>query len=386
MNGKASDVCGAAVTIDRADLDDLFDILRESGYELIGPSVHDGAIVYDRIEASDDLPVGWTDDQDAASYRLARRDDQACFGFVVGPHSWKRYLFPPEVRLWSATRSQDGFAFKSDRDAPRLALIGVRACELAAIGIQDAVFTGREHRDADYASRRDNIFLVAVNCTEAGGTCFCVSMGTGPTARSGYDLALTEVVEDGQHYFVLRGGSETGTAILERLGRARPAAEAELAFATRAEQRASAQMGRRMETDGLPKLLRQVARHPHWDDVAERCLSCANCTLVCPTCFCHNVEDVVDLTGENAERWRHWDSCFNGDYSYIHGGKIRPSIRGRYRQWLTHKLGTWHDQFGTSGCVGCGRCITWCPVGIDITAEVRALQSQSGAADEETSP
>jgi ferredoxin len=372
------------VTVDRTDLDALFGTLRGAGFSLVGPTVRDGAIVYDRIESASDLPVGWTDQQDAATYRLQRRDDEACFGFVVGPHSWKRYLFPPKVRLWSAKRTQRGFEISEQRhdDAPRLALIGVRSCELAAIDIQDAVFLRQEHADPDYASRRDNLFVVAVNCTEAGGTCFCLSMGTGPTVRSGYDLALTEILHEHRHYFVMRAGSAAGRQILGQV-RNRPATEAELASAGRAERRAAEQMGRQLGTENLPELLRQVLEHPRWDDVAQRCLSCANCTMVCPTCFCHTVDDVVDLTGDHAERWREWDSCFNGDYSYIHGGLVRPTIRGRYRQWLTHKLGTWHDQFGSSGCVGCGRCITWCPVGIDITEEVRALRSTLGAADEE---
>ena len=372
------------VALERTDLDGLFGALRGAGYGLVGPTVRDGAIVFDRIESASDLPVGWTDQQDAATYRLQQRDDEACFGFVVGPHSWKRYLFPPKVRLWGAKRTQQGFKISEQNhdDAPRLALIGVRSCELAAIDIQDAVFLRQEHTDPDYASRRDNLFVVAVNCTEAGGTCFCVSMGTGPTVRSGYDLALTEILQENRHYFVMRAGSDAGRQILGQV-RNRPATEAELASAGRAERRAAEQMGRQLDTENLPGLLRQVREHPRWDDVAQRCLSCANCTMVCPTCFCHTVDDVVDLTGDHAERWRQWDSCFNGDYSYIHGGQVRPSIRGRYRQWLTHKLGTWHDQFGSSGCVGCGRCITWCPVGIDITEEVRALRSTLGAADEE---
>ena len=107
----------------------------------------------------------------------------------------------------------------------------------------------------------------------------------------------------------------------------------------------------------------------------QRCLTCGNCTMVCPTCFCTTTEDVTDLTGDHAERWRHWDSCFDLDFSYLHGGPCAPRARSRYRQWLTHKLGTWHDQFGSSGCVGCGRCIVWCPVGIDITEEAHALRA-----------
>jgi ferredoxin len=132
-------------------------------------------------------------------------------------------------------------------------------------------------------------------------------------------------------------------------------------------------MTRAVRTEGIRELLAATLDHPRWDDVASRCLTCTNCTLVCPTCFCSTVEDVTDLTGRTAERWRRWDSCFTLGHSYLHGGSVRSTARDRYRQWLTHKLGTWIDQFGHSGCVGCGRCITWCPVGIDITEEVAAL-------------
>ena len=141
-------------------------------------------------------------------------------------------------------------------------------------------------------------------------------------------------------------------------------------------------MGRTLDTDGIKELLYGSYEHRRWDDVAARCLACANCTLVCPTCFCATVEDVTDLTGDHAERWRRWDSCFTLEHSYLHGGSVRTSTRARYRQWLTHKLATWIDQFGTSGCVGCGRCITWCPVAIDITAEVAAIRAPEGPKDE----
>ena len=146
---------------------------------------------------------------------------------------------------------------------------------------------------------------------------------------------------------------------------------------------AAQRMGRELDTTGLRELLQDSLEHPRWDEVAERCLTCGNCTMVCPTCFCTTVEDVTDLSGEQAERWRSWDTCFSLDHSYVHGGSVRPTGRSRYRQWLTHKLGTWWDQFGTSGCVGCGRCIAWCPVGIDITEEAEALRTppDGGAAD-----
>ena len=137
-------------------------------------------------------------------------------------------------------------------------------------------------------------------------------------------------------------------------------------------------LGRR-DTFELKELLYANAESPIWDAVAERCLSCTNCTAVCPTCFCTSVEDVTDLSGDVAGRERVWDSCFNADFSYIHGGTVRGSTRSRYRQWMTHKLGSWIDQFGMSGCVGCGRCITWCPAAIDITEEAAALRAAAVA-------
>ncbi len=134
-----------------------------------------------------------------------------------------------------------------------------------------------------------------------------------------------------------------------------------------------------MDTENLRDLLLSNLEHPRWDDVAQRCLSCTNCTMVCPTCFCASVSEVSDLTGDQVQRVRQWESCFNIDFSYTAGGTVRGDTRSRYRQWLTHKLASWHDQFETSGCVGCGRCITWCPVGIDLTEEVAAIRDQPAA-------
>ena len=359
--------------IEAEALDTLIAALSARGYTVVGPTVRDGAIVYAELGTASDLPIGWKDIQDGGSYRLERRDDEARFGYAVGPTSWKRFLFPPRVRLWKATQAGDGLQVEEDPvDARPLAFVGVRACELAAIGIQDRVFLGGRYADRDYAARRENALLVAVNCHEPAGTCFCVSMDTGPTAREGYDLVLTELMEGG-HRFLVESGSERGEEIVAELGGAAVTNADRDAASAQAED-AAGRMGRYLDTGDIRDLLRDNLEHPRWDEVAERCLTCGNCTLACPTCFCSAVEDANDLDG-GAERSRVWDSCFSVDYSYIHGGAIRQSPRARYRQWLTHKLGTWHDQFDSSGCVGCGRCITWCPVGIDITEEVAAIRA-----------
>lgn len=364
---------GLRAVIDVDGLDEVITRLRVQGFSTIGPTCRDGAIVYDEIEATGELPRGWADDQDAGTYRLVRRDDEALFGYAVGPHSWKQYLHPPGELLFEARRDGGGFVIE-ERPEPksRHAFIGVRACELAAIGVQDRVLVESEHPAGGYSVRRGEAFLLAVDCGEPGGSCFCVSMGTGPGVSSGFDLALTELMS-GEHRFLVRVGSDAGAAVLGEVA-SREATGEDLAEARRVVEMAGARMGRHLDTDGLPVLLAENLEHPRWDDVARRCLTCTNCTLVCPTCFCSTVEDLTTLDGQRAQRWQRWDSCFTLGFSELHGSPVRHSTRGRYRQWLTHKLGTWWEQFGESGCVGCGRCITWCPVGIDMTAEVAALR------------
>ena len=358
----------------------LFGALVDRGYKILGPTLRDGAIVYDDLRSPADLPAGWTDTQDGGTYRLSRRQDDALFGYSVGPQSWKKFLHPPVVRLWQAQRSKGGFQVAEEPapESPKMAFMGVRACELNAIAIQDRVFLGGAYVDPGYKARRGRTFIVAINCGQAGGTCFCVSMNTGPKVTSGFDLALTEVIEDGRHFFVAEAGTDSGAEVLGTLS-CRPAGDNEKAAARQIVAKTAGQMGRSLDTNEINGLLSRNSEHPRWDQVAARCLACANCTMVCPTCFCTTVEDVTDLKGEHAERWRKWDSCFTMDFSYIHGGSVRTSPKARYRQWMTHKLATWIDQFGTSGCVGCGRCITWCPVGIDITVEARAIRETDAA-------
>jgi ferredoxin len=369
------------VVLKAEHLQGLIETLRGRGYQVLGPTVRDGAIVYDELSSASDLPIGWTDEQEGGKYRLTKREDRAFFGYVVGPHSWKRYLHPPAVRLWKASRNGKGFQIEEDKPAPRkVAFFGVRACELHAIAIQDKVFLAGTAVDSHYQARRDGICVVAVNCGQAGNTCFCASMNTGPKATQGFDLALTEILEGGEHYFVVEVGTALGRQILSTLPQT-PASESQSQKAENIHENTSRQMGRSLDTVGIKELLYANYEHARWDEVAGRCLTCGNCTMVCPTCFCSTVEDVTDLTGDHAERWRKWDSCFTADFSYIHGGSVRATAKSRYRQWMTHKLATWIDQFGTSGCVGCGRCITWCPVGIDITEEVRAIRQSSAPGD-----
>jgi ferredoxin len=361
--------------LERHDFPSLFRALHAKGYQVVGPTVRDGAIVYDQLSGVEDLPVGWTDRQEAGKYRLERRKDEALFGYTVGPFSWKKYLYPSHERLWTATRDGDSFVVHPEPvDGPPMAFLGMRACELAGVSVQDKVFMGGPAVDPGYAARRKRVLRIAVQCGQSGGTCFCVSMGTGPGVRQGADLIITEVLEAKRHYFLVEVGSPEGAAVLPEVP-LKAAASDDPAKAEMIVSRAAASMGRTLDTEGIHDLLTKNLEHPRWEVVARRCLSCTNCTMVCPTCFCSNQEEVPDLSVSTVERWRRWDSCFNLGLTEMHGQAVRKSNLSRYRQWLTHKLATWQDQFGTSGCVGCGRCITWCPVGIDLTEEVAAIRT-----------
>ena len=284
------------------------------------------------------------------------------------------------MKVWQARVDERGGLTditEPPRETCKYAFLGARSCELHAIGILDRVLLGGRHPDPADSARTDELFVVAVQCGQAGGTCFCVSMNTGPVAERGFDLALTEIIDADHHYFTVEVGSERGDEVLSDVPH-RMAMDADEAAATQVHERTAASMGRELDTTGIKELLYRNYDHPRWEEVAERCLSCGNCTMVCPTCFCTTVEDTTDLDGEHVERNQLWDSCFTVDYSHIHGGAVRRSPRSRYRQWMTHKLASWWDQFDTSGCVGCGRCITWCPVGIDLTEEARAIKDSEG--------
>jgi len=363
---------GPAV-LSRAGLDELIAALIADGHRVIDPVAGDSAIELAEISSGAQLPAGWGADSGPGWYRLRRRADQAVFGHSAGSQSWKQFLHPPRQRLWSADASGFTPAPEAQEEPVRLAFLGVRACDLAAIATLGRVLGGGVHQDTGFTRRRSGLFVVAAGCTEPGGVCFCASMGTGPEPGPGYDLSLTERIDGDGHRFLVDVGTPEGSRILAAVS-TRPAAGHEEAEARDAVRAAAGRMGRQMPDTDLAGLLRDSRESPRWAEVANRCLTCGNCTMVCPTCFCTTTEDSTGLAADGAaERSQRWASCFELDFSYLHGGSVRTSGASRYRQWITHKLSSWHDQFGGSGCVGCGRCIAWCPAAIDITEEAARL-------------
>jgi len=358
-----------AVFLPRDRLDDLVVALGADGRRVLGPTVAGGAIVVDEIKSAADLPAGRGDEAAPGRYRLMRRSDSRVFAHASGPHSWKPHFFPARETLLEATRVDGRVTFRAaDAGAEPLAFLGVRACDLAAIGVQDRVFTATAHVDPHYRQRRSDVLVVAVECTHPASTCFCTSMGTGPEVAGGADLVLVEL--DGG--FVARAGTRRGEALLDEIG-CEMATQVQLEAATSAVAHAAEQMPVDVRLLAAPAILATAQEHPRWVEVAQRCLACTNCTLACPTCFCNGITHRSNLDATEASVERHWDSCFTLGFAQVSGGNFRVRVRDRYRQWLTHKFSTWHEQFGSTGCTGCGRCITWCPVGIDVREEVAAI-------------
>lgn len=369
-------------TMKSADFDRLIELLVRDFDEVVGPVLVDGVVRMQTIDSAGELPVGVTDDQDAASYRADSAEGTSArrFSYAVGPDSLKAVVHPPRTPVWTMDRSDDGSVsvVLTPNARPERAVVGVRACDLHALARLDRTQLDGPHADPAYAAARSGLFLVAVDCSHPAATCFCASTGTGPTIDDGAadladlpDLALTEFEVDGAVRYELRAFSGRGRRVADELGLEE--------VPVGARERASAQH-RALRADAHAVVLADLA-HAQWADVAERCLTCGNCTAVCPTCFCTDVDDRVELDGRTARRDRVWDTCFSAEYSHLGPGPVRATPASRYRQWLTHKLGTWHDQFGESGCVGCGRCITWCPTGIDLTAEIEALAVEASAGE-----
>jgi len=353
------------------DLHRLVSLLVTEFDGVIGPVAEDGVIRLRPIQSTTDLPIGVTEEQETATYRLHETGTQLRFSYGLGPDSLKGVVHPPRSPVWTMTR-RDGSLIVDQALHPMTsrAVIGARACDLRALEVLERTQTGGQHVDPAFVAHRQGLFLVAVDCTHPAPTCFCDTAGDGPVADHGYDLAITELDDSKSIVYLVRAGTGQGRSMIQALHFAH-APDALVELRHRQLQTVKRSFIRELPDDA-PVVVRRHD-HPQWNDVAERCLTCGNCTAVCPTCFCTDMDDQVGLDGQTGTRTRVWDTCFSQEYSHLGAGPHRASPAARYRQWLTHKLGTWHDQFGESGCVGCGRCITWCPVGIDLTAEVESL-------------
>ena len=342
-------------------IEPLVHLLLERGHTVVAPIERDRVITLAEISSPDQLASGWGDEQSPGRYR-ATPGGTTMFGHAAPNLPWRRWLRPADEVTVRVRRDGDGLAIEPVPPVAPLAFVGIQACDLAALARLETVFA----HDATFQARRDRLVVVAAACTDPASTCFCASMGTGPTPGAGADVVLREL-DDG----TLLASTPTahGVGLIDELGSLPFADDDQIAAADARIAVGEARQSRRLD----PSTLSAAAASPEsaaWERIADRCLTCGNCTLVCPTCFCTSVVDSTSLDGQVFERRERPDSCFGLDFSYVFGGAVRASAASRYRQWYLHKLVTWHDQFGESGCVGCGRCITWCPTGIDITEAI----------------
>ena len=357
------------------DLGVLIGNLQER-YRVIGPKAVDGTIVLSDI-SSGDIPGGYRDRHGPGHYRIEEGKADEVFSFSPGPDSFKKFLYPSSGEVFAFMKTPRGLAVEvTVKEERPMAFVGVRACDLAALELLDKVLLEGPVRERGYDGRRKDIFIVAVNCLRPGENCFCDSMGTGPEAKRGYDLSMTEI----PGAFIVESGSAEGGKVLESIP-CGEMQEGDLEKKRAVIHGCTEMMRKSMKIADLPGVIYRNMDHPRWAEIADTDLECGNCTMVCPTCFCNSSYDLLSVSTASGNlrefsgtRRRKWDSCFSKNFARVHGGNFRPSRRARYRHWMTHKLAYWIDQFGRPGCVGCGRCITWCPVGIDITHELEELR------------
>lgn len=333
-----------AFRLPRADLE-KFRAQLASQYKVLGPVARGNDVVFTEI-------------QNAADLILSSRQS------LLPP---KKYFRPPTEKLFTFKDRQ--VTEIAEASSEQRAVIGIHPCDVNGMQILDRVF-GDTYPDPYYQQLRKNTLIVAQNCTTPCANGFCTSFNTGPGATAGFDLALTDLGDN----FLVEVGSEAGQALAAAAGLAE-ASEAEKQLAAHLiSDCAAAMQPRKMAPADLPAFMLERVDHPHWQELKERCLACGSCTNVCPTCFCFDVKDPVDLSLTDGNRERTWDSCQYYKFSRVALDHIfRPDRAARVKQRLFHKLAYYQQQFETNGCVGCGRCVDTCIVKIDPVEVVAAL-------------
>jgi len=357
--------------------------LQRQGYTVVGPSIVDGVVRLRELRGPGDLASGVVDFHAPGSYAVGGERSLLVFSSINGPDSPKEYFHPAEVELSKLVDRGNGIErISSFHSEKKYAFFGLRPCDLKGVEVMDRTMLVPGFEDPVYSALRKGSLFVVVNCTRAGENCFCASMGTGPEAESGYDVAITELPDK-----LLVDVPARNIGLFEGINLS-PATEDDLREGEERVRQVREQTGRRFTPRNPAKSMYEAIDSPLWGKVAERCLACGNCTMVCPTCFCNTIIDKTDLKDGSVSRVRTWDSCLSKDFVYSAGGNPRQQRTARYRQFVMHKFAYWPDEFGTYGCVGCGRCITWCPVGIDITETVSGVldDQQAGAKKMEAHP
>lgn len=362
--------------LSKKQLKQLFALLKQEAFSLIGPVVKDGVISYEEVPVLEELASSVQDKQSPAFYSLKKTNKPYFFSYANGFSSLKKFFFPAQRELFSLKRDKNKRfnIFYPDKPNKKLAFFGIKPCDLAALVVQDKIFMEGDYQDIYYQNLRKNSFIVVANCTHPSENCFCTSFNTGPAVKNkeSLDISLTEILEADKHYFIAEAFSERAREYFRKL-KVPLAKEKDKKMFNKTIEKSARKIKKRVNEEEIKKFFPLSYENYYWREIGKRCLGCGNCTLVCPSCFCSTVLEKSNIGATEAERVKVWDSCFNVEFSYIHPAAVRKNIYSRYRQWLMHKFFNWYKQFKTSGCVGCGRCISWCPVGIDVRDEVNNI-------------
>jgi sulfhydrogenase subunit beta (sulfur reductase) len=290
---------------------------------------------------------------------------------MMGPQT---FLYHLTENLCSLFREDGRFVVKTLEEVPPQLLVGVHSCDLHGILALDKAFLEGPVVDRNYRLWRKNTLVVGYHCTRIYPQCFCASMGTGPffEPQKGCDFLLTDL---GDGYIMESFGERADR--IPSPHQVKPASPANLKRKDNLRRELLGRFKKELDTTHLVDTLLNNQDHAVWKRTAEeRCLGCANCTMVCPTCFCYGVKDrSVGLDPHRWERTRQKDSCQDLHFAEVHGANFRSTRMARLRQFVTHKLATWREQFGSFGCVGCGRCMTWCPTHIDLTEMAKEIMA-----------
>jgi len=346
------------------DLGKLIEVLKAYGYVTYGYKVSRGAVIFDELRNLEDMPLKYRDVQGPGSYRLIEGN-----GVRHSFASPKEVIHPARQELFNVD-SNGGVSYPPI-ESKKIALVGIKSCDLASIKVMDRILSN----DDSYNARRKEALTIVEECINPGDTCFCGSLGTGPYVSEDFDLAYARIDDD---HVLFKYGSRVGLNLVKRLG-LKPASEELVntysSLMSEAKEKTSPLKFGLSDIEN--SMLKSMSDVDLWKKLSEKCVGCANCNLVCPTCFCTEFLDDLKLDN-SASRVRFWVGCLSYVYGLVAGTHFRPELYMRYRHFVLHKFLFYRKQIGLVGCVGCGRCITWCPVGIDLRKTVSEVVRRHG--------
>lgn len=273
----------------------------------------------------------------------------------------KELMFPETETLFRYRLGEDDIEPEAPDSSEKRAVFWIRPCDAQSYSILDKLF-GWDYPDPYYQNRREATTLVGLACEDPCANCFCTSLGGGPAAEEHLDALMFDLGDVFYLKTLTEKGEELAGAADSVLDKAD---DASVKAAGKQADEAEGKISRKIDTQGIPEKLPGLYGSPFWEQFSDRCLGCGICTFLCPTCHCFDIQDETDHF--DGRRARMWDTCMFCEYSlHASGHNPRPTRKERTRNRISHKYSYYPENFGVIACVGCGRCINFCPVNIDI--------------------